>query len=79
MPAKLEGFGIAQANDRYIYVCGGYDLATPKSTTPACPVPPSNRCGNQFNQITEGYRFWFTHFSLIAIHWNFFIGKNFFY
>ncbi len=36
LPANLEGFGIAQAYDRFVYVCGGYDQSSPKSVTPAC-------------------------------------------
>ncbi len=33
IPAQLEGFGLAQAFDRYIYICGGFDLQSPKFPT----------------------------------------------
>jgi hypothetical protein len=33
IPAQLEGFGLAQAFDRYIYICGGFDLQSPKVPT----------------------------------------------
>jgi hypothetical protein len=36
IPAQLEGFGLAQGFDRFIYLCGGYDLASPKVATPDC-------------------------------------------
>ncbi len=50
LPATLEGFGIAQAFDRFVYVCGGYDQSSPKSVTPPC-----SGCGkgSSINDITQ--------------------------
>ena len=45
LPENLEGFGIAQAFDRYVYICGGYDRSSTKSATPAC-----SGCGKMLKQ-----------------------------